>query len=224
MAAADNNWSMPHKKACHPRLCHFMEFLHGNCVNYPIHTTFFSRAELLLIQPEDIKRYFGLLAYNDPDYDINEPANHRPTYCRASNLENYKKALSYYMPNRTVSWCDGRGNPTKSAPVNDIIKEVRKFEVRGEGCPSSAKRPLRENEFIKSLQLLRAQPGFDCKYKCPTLQLWQHTLIGRLDDCAHFEVNDPRGHSQFEFALKTRVRWSKNVMEERRCPDQVCTL
>ena len=224
MADAATGWLMPYKHEYHPHLAHFMEFFHGYSATYGIHTCHFSCAELLLIQPEDIQRYMGLQAYNDPDYNVNPPALHRPTFCRSTNLESIKKALSYYMPHRTVPWCNGQGNPTKSAPVNDIIKEVRKFEVRGEGCPSSAKRPLRENEFIKSLQLLRAQPGFDCKYKYPTLQLWQHTLIGRLDDCAHFEVNDPRGHSQFEFALKTRVRWSKNVMEERRCPDQVCTL
>ena len=75
-----------------------------------------------------------------------------------------------HVPHRAVPWCNGQGNPTKSAPVNDIIKEVRKFEVRGEGCPSSAKQPLREKEFIESLQLLRPQAGFDCKCKHPTLQ------------------------------------------------------
>jgi len=222
MADPTAGWLMPYKHAYHRHLAHFMELHHGYSAAYNIHTCHFSRAELLLIQPEDIQRHMRLQAYNDPDYNINPPMNDRPTFCRSSNLESIKKALSCCVPHRTVPWCNRQGNPTESAPVNDIIKEVQKFEVRGEGCPSNAMRPLRENEFIKSLQLLCAQPCFDCKHKHPTLQLWQHTLIRHLDDCAYFEVDNPRGHAQFEFALKTRVCWSKNVMEKRRCPDQAC--
>jgi hypothetical protein len=51
--------------------------------------------------------------------------------------------------------------------------------------------------------------------------LWQYHLIGRIDDVVHFKMNDPRGHGDYNFALKTRVRWSKNVMEERQCPPQI---
>jgi len=222
MVATDNGWLMPHKEVCHPHLFHFMEFFHRCSATYDIPTSHFSRAELLLIEPTDIQRYFALQAYNDPDYNINPPVSHWPIFCSATNLESIKNTLSFCTSHRTVPWCNGQGNPTKSAEVNDIIKEVRKFEVHSEGCPSSAKHPLRGNKFVKSLQLLRAQPGFDCKHKYPSLQLWQHTLIDRLDDCAHFEIDDPRGHAQFEFALKTKVRWSKNIMEERCCPDQVC--
>ena len=54
--------------------------------------------------------------------------------------------------------------------------------------------------------------------------LLQHALIGGLDDAAHFEVKDPAGHPNFDFALRTNVRWSKNVMEERQCPSQVSIL
>jgi hypothetical protein len=36
-----------------------------------------------------------------------------------------------------------------------------------------------------------------------------------------FEVRDIRGHRTFNFALQTKVRWSKNVRDERRCPDQI---
>jgi len=178
----------------------------------------------LEITPTDIKQFFGLLTFNDPDYNVHPPANHRPIHCRSTSLETYKKGLSYYMPHRTVPYVNGVGNPTRSAEVNDIINQIKKFEVRGEGCPSSAKRAIREKEFRKQLELLWAQPSFDLKYKYPFLLTWQHHLIGRLDDCANFEVSDPRGHGEFDFALKTKVKWSKNVMEERRCPDQVSIL
>ena len=53
------------------------------------------------------------------------------------------------------------------------------------------------------------------------MALWQYHLIGRVDDVTNFKTADPRGHSSFYFALKTRVRWSKNVMEERQCPPQI---
>src|SRR5210317_1368118 len=51
--------------------------------------------------------------------------------------------------------------------------------------------------------------------------LWQYTLIGRNDDICHFETNDPKGHPKYDFALMTKVRWSKNISEERNCPDQI---
>jgi len=102
-----------------------------------------------------------------------------------------------------------------------MIKEVKKFEVCGEGRLSQAKRAVRPNEFAKALSLLRSQPGFDCKHKCPMVCLWQHQLIGRLDDAAHFKVKYPQGHPNFDFALRTNVRWSKNAMKERQGPLQV---
>ena len=51
--------------------------------------------------------------------------------------------------------------------------------------------------------------------------VWQYNLIARIDDVAHFQVGDPKGHPDFDFALRTKVRWSKNVHDERRCPDQI---
>ena len=220
---ADNGWHMPHKHCYHPKLARFMEFLHSRDPGtYDIHHCTFTRDELLAITPSDIKRFFGLLAYNDPDYNVFPPALHRPKCCRSTSLETYKKGLSYYMPHRAVPYVNGVGNPTRSAEVNDVINEIKKFEVRGEGCKSSAKHPIRENEFRKQLELLRAQPTFESKLKYPFLLTWQWHLIGRLDDCANFKLDDPRGHKEFDFALKTKVKWSENVMEERRCPDQVC--
>ena len=160
----------------------------------------FTREQLLEIQPNDLKRYFAMLAYGDPEYNIDN--GDRPIYARASSIEQNKKAISYYMPNRIPSQCNGQGNPTKSAEVNDLIKEIKKFEVRGEGCDPNAKRPLREAEFRKSLELLKALESFEHKYKYPTMCLWQNHLIGRIDDVVHFERADPRGHPDFDFALQ----------------------
>jgi hypothetical protein len=62
-----------------------------------------------------------------------------------TNYSNYsKKALSLFMPYKNAPWANGRGNPTRSEePVNSMIKEVKKFDVRGQGAPSNAKRPLK---------------------------------------------------------------------------------
>jgi len=74
-------WVMPHKKCYHPHLCRFMEFLHGFSVELDNRATF-TWAELLVIRPSDIKRWLGLAAYGDPDFDISDPVNHMPTCCR----------------------------------------------------------------------------------------------------------------------------------------------
>jgi hypothetical protein len=55
-----------------------------------------------------------------------------------------------------------------------------------------------------------------------TMMKYQYHLIGRSDDIIHFKMTDIEAHPLFsQFALKTKVRWSKNVMDERKCPDQI---
>ena len=101
---------------------------------------------------------------------------------------------------------NGQGNPTKSPAVNDMIKLVKKIEVRGEGAPSIAKRPLEESN------------DWNHRIRYPVMALWQYHLFGRIDDVTNFKLTDPRGHGDYDFCLKTKVRWSKNVLEERQCP------
>jgi hypothetical protein len=50
---------------------------------------------------------------------------------------------------------------------------------------------------------------------------FQFHIIGRTDDISHLETKDLSSHPQFPFCLKTKVSWSKNVMEERECPPQI---
>jgi hypothetical protein len=67
---------------------------------------------------------------------IPDPApSDNPTHGRCSSLEYYKKALSYFMPNRHNEWDEVtlRGNPTKSQEVLDVIKAVKKKEVLRQG-------------------------------------------------------------------------------------------
>jgi hypothetical protein len=52
----------------------------------------------------------------------------------------------------------------------------------------------------------------------------QYHLIARTDDIAHFKISDLYGHKDPRFellALQLKVRWSKAVLDERSCPDQI---
>ena len=218
MADNDDGWTYPRGHIYQPVMVEFMSFFHGAEEYDADHV--FTRAQLQEIRPVDVKRYLCMKAYNDPDPDINNGA--RPIHGRSDSLYYLKKALSKFMPHRTANWVNNQGNPTKSDIVNDMIKQVKKFEVRGEGAPSNAKRALKQVEFRKTITLFRAEDNdWNHKWRYPMMARWQYHLIGRIDDVCHFKVDDPRGHGDFDFCLKTRVRWSKNVMEERQCPPQI---
>lgn len=53
---------------------------------------------------------------------------------------------------------------------------------------------------------------------------YQYHLIARCDDLGNFRTLDLHGHHNpmySHFALQTKVHWSKNVLEERNCPEQI---
>ena len=70
-----------------------------------------------------------LKVYGNPDPGIDD----NPTEGRSTSLEFYKKALSFFMPNKLMPWNElanpPLGNPTRSVPVKELIKRVRKKEV-----------------------------------------------------------------------------------------------
>ena len=111
--------------------------------------------KLLEITPDDIARHFKNMAYGTPTPGPND----KPVHCRSSNLEFAKKAISFFMPDRIAPWTtrDKTGNPTRSVQVNQVIKDVKKAEVRKEGVPSQARRDLKRNEFEKTLEILESQ-------------------------------------------------------------------
>ncbi|KNC75695.1 hypothetical protein SARC_11788, partial [Sphaeroforma arctica JP610] len=85
---------------------------------------------LLAIQPDDLCRYFNELAFG-----VQVPGpDDRPTLKRANGILFEKKAISWYMP-RNNEWdlVDEKGNPTISLALNNLIKQVARWELRGEG-------------------------------------------------------------------------------------------
>ena len=146
-----------------------------------------------------------------------------PKCGRSSSLMFYKKAISYFMPHKLMSWNieANKGNPTKSIVVNDVIKKVLKFEVRKQGTPSQARRPLTIDELKYTIQQLKYKEEETKKYAVPALCCFQFHMIARIDDSCHFMVDEIKAHETFDFALRGRLRWSKNVMEERHAPTQL---
>ena len=48
------------------------------------------------------------------------------------------------------------GNPTLSSKVNEPITAIKKFEVRKNGVVSQARQPIKLDEFLNVLKLLRS--------------------------------------------------------------------
>ena len=175
--------------------------------------------ELLTVTPTQLYAFFAYKAYGIPN--PNEHDN--PTFGRSSSIEFHKKAISFFMPNRLAHW-DARtstGNPTKSVEVNNLIKAVKKKEVRKQGIPSQARRPMQLSEFKEIIKRCRNNSSPFIKYTASAYFIFQFHLIGRLDDVANFSHEDLTPHGEFDFALKSKMCWSKNVLEERGAPDQI---
>ena len=213
----EEGWSWPSDK---PRyLAHIiscMSFFHGK--NYTKRDQF-TKEQLLELTPKAVHDWMAIKAFGKVRYNVNQ--GDRSTGARWNNLDFMKKAVSYYMPYQRKKWADGQGNPTTSDIVNKLMGIVRKLEARGLGAKSCVKRPLSQPEFLKEQELMRKQTDWEHRFKYPTMNIYQYSLVGRADDTCHFQVGDLKGHATFGFALQTKVRWSKNVIDERKCPDQI---
>ena len=114
------------------------------------------------------------------------------------------------------------GNPTKSIEVNELIKAIKKEEGRKQGKPSSARRALTHQEFIRIIEILKAEDQDDY-HRCglPGLLVTQYNLIARIDDTCQFLAENLTDTHEFDFALRSKLNWSKNVHEEREAPNQI---
>lgn len=63
------------------------------------------------------------------------------------------------MPNHHMQWnnISNIGNPTQSTALNDVIKKVKKFEVRQQGAPSQAHRSCNNHKFTYTQQVLKEE-------------------------------------------------------------------
>ena len=181
----------------------------------------FTPAHLGEVTAGDVLAWFNFKAFGT---DVPTDA-HRPIHARANSLKHWKKAISYYMPNRNVPWdeLNGRGNPTRSAGLNDMIRRVIRFEARGQGVPSQARRPLKQAEFRSVLAECQKHEDSDpiARYGIPALLTFQFHMIGRVDDCCKWRKENIDSHDLHpEKCAKARLSWSKNVTDERDAPWQ----
>uniref|UniRef100_A0A7S2KS93 Transcription activator GCR1-like domain-containing protein n=1 Tax=Skeletonema marinoi TaxID=267567 RepID=A0A7S2KS93_9STRA len=193
----------------------FMTFFHARDEVYP-KTTVFTRADINKITPKAVHDWLAITAFGKADYGQGDKSEG----ARRSAMEYRKKSVSYFMTSKR-EWCEGKGNPTRSVIINKLLSHVGLLQTRGLGSKSCAKRKLTKEEFKLEMKLMRAENDWEHRIKYPTMSIWQFNFIGRIDDTTHHEVTDPKGHKIFPFALQSKVRWSKNVFEEKRCPDQI---
>lgn len=179
----------------------------------------FSQAELLAIVPADVYGYMCVKAFGV----ANPGADARPIECRSSTLAFAKKAISHFMPNRLPTWNvdTAAGNPTKSVDVNNLIKRVKRHEVRREGVVTQAVRPLETVEFVSLIVQCMKHRDATMRYALPAFFKLQCHMISRVDDVAQLELKNVKANMQFPFSLLCQINWSKNVLEERDASDQI---
>ena len=72
--------------------------------------------------------------YENPEPgDADDQAQLEPLV-RSNSIKYWKKAISYFMPNRLQPWnvLSNSGNPTRCTDINDLIKRILRREVRGQ--------------------------------------------------------------------------------------------
>jgi hypothetical protein len=121
----------------HAVLVRFMTFTNGETYGDDHQ---FVQDELAPLTPDDVTRWLCEQAYGttEPAPDAN------PTNARSASLMFWKKAISFFMPNKLMPWdaITGHGNPTRSIEVNEFIKKVKTKEVRKQGADSRARRAI----------------------------------------------------------------------------------
>ena len=175
----------------------------------------FSPEELGEVTPEDVYKWMAMKVYGHPDPNNDD----NPTHGWSSSLEYYKKALSYFMPNRLSTWnaIMHSGNPTRSVPVNNLIKAVKKKEVRRQGKPSQAtRRPLKSQEFSNTMHILHSFKDSIHRYQLPALCAFQFHMVGRIDDCVQLTKINLTANLRFPFTLMAKLCWTKTLKKRGR--------
>jgi hypothetical protein len=195
------------------------------CMNFSFGTAHprthtFSNDELFQLTPEHVYAFCANKVYGTPTPTAGID---KPTLGRATTIEFAKKAISFFMPNRLMPWNEQTrsGNPTRSTAVNDLIKAVKKQEVRKEGKKSSARRPMALVEFVAMIERFRNDPLDLCKHTLAAYFIFQCNMVARVDDVAHFRFEDLTASVEYPFTLQSKMCWSKNVLEERDAPEQI---
>jgi hypothetical protein len=200
-----------------PSLDHLMSFIVGRpfARNY-----IYSDDELNAITPAHVLQWMNFRTFGT----INPAVDANPISARSSSLQYWKKAISFFHPNRLMVWSAGRneGNPTRSVEINNLIKRVKKKEVRKQGVASQTRRAITELEFRTLHTVFRdVSNSMLWRYGMSAMINFQFHVIARIDDTTQLLIDHIRVHDSFPNCLKTKLNWSKNVGDERDAPWQI---
>ena len=114
------------------------------------------------------------------------------------------------------------GNPTKSTPVNRIIRGMKKMEAARRGKPSQARRPLMPGEFESIIQTLGKMEDEEVGTWLSAYLSFMYNMIARVDDTAKFRSPDLKPFFQFpDYGVTAKLCWTKNTNEQRDPPTQI---
>ena len=180
-----------------------------------------SKRELKAVTPEKIFTYLKIKIYGSADAD---PENDPPLHHRRNTVLYWKKAWSYFMLDQMTPWSEiaKHGNPTKSVPVNKLLRCMNKMEAARRGKPSQARRALLPAEFESIILGLKKQPEEEVGVWLAAYLSFMYNMIARLDDTAKFRSPDLQPFHQFtDYGVTAKLCWTKNCMEERDLPTQI---
>ena len=102
------------------------------------------------------------------------------------------------MPNKLIHWniATQTGNLARSVPANQLIKDVKKVEVRRQGKSSCTRRPLEYGNFEKLVKMIRGNRDPLKKYGFTALVNLHFHFLARADDttCA-LMIDEIKSHS-----------------------------
>ena len=169
-------------------------------------------------------RYLLRKIYGDENanYDETPPVHHR-----RNAVLFWKKAWSYYMLDQNHQWSEvtKKGNPTRAAVINKLLRAMKKFEAARLGKPSMARRSFIPKEFEMIVTLAEKHEDREVAACLPSFMTFQMHMIARLDDTGKFRLRDLKGFRQYsDLGCTAKLCWAKNCMEERDAPTQVLFL
>ena len=108
----------------------------------------------------------------------------KDTEGRSSSHEFVKKFLSHFVPDKLQSWNIRRkeGNPTRSVAVNNLIKLVKKNQVRHQGKKSQACTPFTEKEYKHLMACLELHPNLSKRFFGSGIIKYQYIMGACIND------------------------------------------
>jgi len=110
----------------------------------------------------------------------------------------------------------------QSLAVNEMVKSIKKHEVRHTGVALQAQRPFTYKEMILLLDLaLVVLPDSSKRLRFLAMLCLQWQLIGRVDNTQKVQVHNFSFSNDQPQTIRCRLTWSKNISEERKAPQQM---